>query len=96
MAKNTTTIIFPGDVPSNPVLPSNDINSILAEIELTRNTLAEVQALRLEVNTTNQHASPVEPEINEESLTSEQWLEVQKSRFVVGIVMVCRTCAMDL
>lgn len=83
--------IFPGDVPSNPILPSDDINSILAEIELTRNTLAEVQALRLEVDVTNQHSSPVETEVNEESLTSEQWLEVQWFCFVVGIVIVSYT-----
>lgn len=49
---------------------------IMAEIELTRNTLADVQALRMEVGMSDKLLPPNEPQVSEESLTSEQWLKV--------------------
>lgn len=58
--------------------PSEDILSIMEEIELTRNTLAEIQALQLEVGGANLiPATPTGQEMSEESLTSQQWLEVR-------------------
>lgn len=57
--------------------PSDDILTIMEEIELTRNTLADMQALRLEVGGANLiPTTPTEQEPSEESLTSQQWLEV--------------------
>ena len=52
---------------------------ILEEIELTRNTLAEIQALRLEVgHATGEipYSVPQEEEVDYDSLTSRQWLDV--------------------
>ncbi len=72
-----------GAVVSGAVLtpaPNTEDTCVLAEeIELARNTLAEVQALRLEVGMSDLLTSqPAEPEISEESLTSQQWLEVRQ------------------
>lgn len=58
-------------------VPNDDLLAIIAEIELTRNTLAEVQALRLEIGVTDLVFAPTEPEVSEDSLTSQQWLQVR-------------------
>ena len=59
-----------------PPSPTTDVAVILEEIELTRNTLAEVQALQLEVSGVDLVPLPAEQQVSEESLTSQQWLEV--------------------
>ena len=66
---------FPCDPVQTP-LPNDDVVSILAEIEQTRDILAEIQALQLEVGVVAQPSTLTEAEIDEDSLTSLQWLEV--------------------
>lgn len=52
----------------------------MAETEATRDVLAEIQALCLEVDAVRRPYSPTEEaDLNEESLTSQQWLEVLES-----------------
>ncbi len=62
----------------SPAPSTEDTHTLAAEIELARNTLAEVQALRLEVGVAPDllTAPADEPEVSEDSLTSQQWLEV--------------------
>lgn len=68
-----------GSAPTPP--PSEDVLAILEEIELTRNTLAEIQALQLEVGGADLiPITPTGQEVSEESLTSQQWLEVRFGR----------------
>jgi len=62
-----------------PSFVSNDVILLLDEIERTRNTLAEIQALRLEVGQAEgsiYEKPPSEEELNFDSLTSQQWLKV--------------------
>lgn len=64
----------------SPAPNTEDTHALAAEIELARNTLAEVQALRLEVGVAPHllTAPANEPEVSEDSLTSQQWLEVSQ------------------
>lgn len=58
---------------------TEDVLAVLKEIELTRNTLAEVQALHLEMSGEDLIPVPPEPTVSEDSLTSHQWLEVRRA-----------------
>ncbi len=57
---------------------SEDVVMMLDEIEQTRNTLAEIQALSLEIGhaTGDGYAMPKEESVDLDSLTSKQWLDV--------------------
>ncbi len=72
-------IIIPDSVLLGPIptlLPNVDLDSVRAEIEVVRDTLAEIQALYLEVGVAHPTSIPTEQELDEESLTSQQWLKV--------------------
>ncbi len=58
-------------------LTDADTLAIWNELDSARNTLAQIQALRIEIEGATCNCSPPEPpQISDTSMTSEQWLEV--------------------
>ena len=78
--------------PELPSFVSSDVMLLLDEIEHTRNTLAEIQALRLEAGQAkgDTYTKPSEEEVNFDSLTSKQWLEV-----IIFLLIVCHKMDCD-
>lgn len=61
-------------------LTDADTLVIWDELDLARNTLAQMQALRIEIEGATCNCSPELPKLSDASMTSEQWLEVHGLR----------------
>ena len=74
-----------------PSLPREDVLLVWAELERARDTLAEVQALQLEVGGAGLSGpAPSEPDNKEEYMTSSQWLKVVRKSLARIPESLCR------